>query len=231
MAVAAFLSSCSSEPVTIKEGEGFDFEGQNITVNLSAFSILSNDEEETSLIAPDGKIYLMVDTKASEDNYFMFLKDGETEIEAVDYTVAKYFLESGTDMLDPNKHELYLVDKSNTNYTVEIKSYGGDIATLAVGQLSDETTLTLHASMQEFVNSFNDGARISEVVQNFVPQDTTATDFIVETGMEITSDPIVKGLEISYIIDANTYECTSEFGIDKMTVTWSGDFIKSVVFE
>lgn len=231
IAFAAVLSSCSSEPTTIKEGESFAFSGQNITVNITSASVLSNDDLRSTIIAPTGKLYLKVDVKAEEDSYFLTVKDGEQEVEEVDYLIAKNFLDKSDDMMDPNKHKLYLVDASNANYSIEIKSYGDDLATLSVGQLQDNSTVSMNSTMTDFVGSFKEGARLSEVVQKFVPEGTVAYDYLSETGMEMTSDPIVKGLEIRYVIDQDTYECSSEFGIDEMTVTWSGNNIKSVVFE
>jgi len=231
IAAAGVLASCSSEPITANKGESFVFNDQNITIDFSSASILSNDDEKTTLIAPEGKVYLKLDIKAEEDNYFLSLKDGETEVEEVDYLWAKPFLEKSDDMFDPNKQKLYLVDMSNTNYKVEVKSFGDDLATLAVGQLNDEKTIELNASMLSFVNAFANGARLSEVMLKYLPEGAVIYDYLTETGMDVSADPIVKALEIEYVVDNNTYECSSEFGVEKMKVTWSGNMINKVVFE
>lgn len=228
---AGLLASCSSEPITITEGESFEFDGQNITVNLTAASVWSNADEKTTIIAPEGKLYLKVDAKAEEDSYFLSLKDGESDIEEVDYLIARDYVDRSDDIMDPNTSDLYLVDASNAGYTIEIKSYSDELATLSVGELTDESAVELNPSMLEFVALFKDGARLSEAVLQFLPEGASFYDYATEVGSDVPLDPIVSGVEIDYVVDNNTYECSSEFGVDDMTVQWSGDKIEKVIFE
>ncbi len=231
MMLTAVLSSCSSEPITVTEGESFAFDGQNITVNITSASIMNNDEKKMTIIAPEGKIYVRLDAEADDDSYFMSLKNGDAEVEEVDYLVAMNFVKKSDDIMDPNKSDLYLLDLNNADYTVEFKSYVDDLATLSVGELKDEATVAINPSMQEFLDSFKNAARLSEVVAKFIPEGASAYDYISEKGMDISADPMVTNLEIDYIANENTYECSDEFLIDNMTVTWSGSNIEKVVFE
>lgn len=231
MMLTAILSSCSSEPITVTEGESFTFDGQDITVNITSASIMNNDEKKMTIIAPEGKIYVRIDAEASDDSYFMSLKNGDAEVEEVDYLLAMNFVKKSDDILDPNKSDLYLLDLNNADYKVEFKSYSDELATLSVGELKDEGTVSINPLMQEFLDSFKDAARLSEVVAKFIPEGASAYDYISEKGMDISTDPMVTNLEIDYIANENTYECSDEFLIDNMTVTWSGSNIEKVVFE
>ncbi|NOQ76091.1 MAG: hypothetical protein GQ574_29065 [Crocinitomix sp.] len=231
MILTAVLTSCSSEPITVTEGESFVFDGIDITANITAASVMSNDEKKTTIIAPEGKIYVKLNAEAAEDAYFMTLKNGDEDVEVVDYLTAMNFVDRSDDMMDPNKSDLYLLDLNNTGYTVEFKSYVDDIATLSVGQLVDEGSIKINSSMLEFVASFKDGARLSEIVTNYIPEGASVYDYITEKGMDVPADPMVSNLEINYIADENTYECSDDFGVDHMTVTWSNDGIEKVVFD
>ncbi|MFT5820458.1 MAG: hypothetical protein ACI8ZM_001700 [Crocinitomix sp.] len=231
MILTAVLASCSSEPITVTEGESFEFDGVNITADIAAATIMSNDEEKTTIIAPEGKIYVKLNATADEDAYFMTLKDGDADVEEVDYLVAMDFVDESDDFMDSNKSDLYLLDLNNTGYTVEFKSYVDDIATLSVGQLVDEGAIKVNPSMLEFVASFKESSRLSEIVTNYIPQGASVYDYITEKGMDVPVDPMITNLVINYIVDENTYECSDDFGVDHLTVTWANDGIEKVVFD
>ncbi|MFT5822256.1 MAG: hypothetical protein ACI8ZM_003512 [Crocinitomix sp.] len=231
MLLTAVLASCSSEPMTITEGESFVFDGIDITVDITGAAIMSNDEKKTTIIAPEGKIYVKLNATAKDDAYFMSLKNGDVEVEEVDYFVAMNFVDRSDDIMDPNKSNLYLLDLNNTDYKVELKSYVDDLATLSIGQLVDESSIEINPSMLEFVASFKDGAKLSEIVANYIPEGASTYDYITEKGMDVPVDPTVSNLQINYIVDNNTYECSDDFGVDHMTVTWSNSGIEKVVFD
>lgn len=232
IAIALSLNSCTSEPVIIKQGETFAFDEQNLTVNLTCSSVMNNHDELSTIIAPEGKAYLKVDVKAENDTYFLSVKDGESEVTEVDYLIAKNFVDKiDVINMDPNKSKLYLVDISNANYKVHLKTYGDEIATLDVGQLEDKGADMINPAMLDFLIGFEDGTNLSTIVKQFIPMGADVYEYIFETGMDVPSDPIVKGLKISYASDKNTYKCTSEFGVDQLTVIWSGDAIEKVVFD
>lgn len=230
-AAGLFLASCSSEPpVEAKKGEKFTFDGKEMTVDFKASTVLVNEKEGETLIAPEGQIYLTVDISGNNPNFFSSLKDGEKELEAVDYLWAKPFLRAVDLMKGTDKSDLYLVDLNNANYTVEIKSYGDATATVKVGALKDEATVKINPKMIAFTKEFAEGGRVLEAAKKYVKSGVNVLDIATEGGEVPFGDPITKGMTIKSISNG-TYTCSTELGHDKVEITWEGDYITKIVME
>lgn len=230
IAVVGFLlTSCSSEPpVTIKKGTEFTFDGQKMTVDFKASTVLVNEEEQQTLVAPEGKIYVVVDVKAENSLYFAMLKEGEKEIEAVDFLVSGPFVRDLDISTSPDKSDLYLVDLANTNYAINIKSYGSELAALNLGKLKDEATVKVNERMKAFLKEFTEGGRILEAAKKYVASGVNPMDIATENGEMMFGDPVTKGLQIKHITADGTYICSTEFGFDSVEVTWDGDNISKI---
>ncbi len=227
-AIGLLLGSCSAEPpVTIKKGTEVTFDEQKMTVDFKASSVLVNEEEQVTLVAPEGKIYLLVDVKAADGAYFASLKDGDKEIEAVDFLVSGPFVRDLDITTSPDKSNLYLVD-ANGKYTIEIKSYGDAVGTLEVGALKDEATVKVSDRMKAFLNEFNEGGRILEAAKNYVKSGVNPYDITTENGGPMIGDPATQGLKISNIKADGTYVCSAEIWYDSVEVTWDGDNISKI---
>lgn len=227
-AVGLLLGSCSAEPpVTIKKGTEFTFDEQKMTVDFKASTVLVNEEEQQTLVAPEGKIYIVVDVKAADGNYFASLKEGDKEIEQVDFLVSKPFVRDLDITTSPDKSDLYLVD-ANGKYTIEIKSYGDAVATLNVDALKDEATVKVNARMNEFLNEFTEGGRILEASKKYVKSGVNPYDIATDNGEAMFADPVTKGLKITHITADGTYICSTEFGFESVEITWDGDNISKI---
>jgi len=231
-ATGVLLASCSSTPpVEIKKGTETAFDDQKITVDYKASSVLVNEEEQQTLVAPEGKIYLLVDVKAQNSNYFSSLKDGDTEIEAVDFLEAGPFVRDLDIATSPEKSDLYLVDLANANYTIEIKSYGDAVATLKVGKLKDEATVKINERMKAFQKEFAEGGRLVAAAKKYVKSGVNAMDIVLEDdGEPMFGDPIVTGLKIRYIKADGTYVCSVGSGLfETVEISWDGDHISKII--
>ncbi len=223
------LGSCSAEPpVTIKKGVESKFDDQKITVDFKASSVLVNEEEQQTLIAPEGKIYIVVDVKAENSNYFLSLKEGDKEIEQVDFLQAGPFVRDLDITSSPDKSNLYLVD-ANGKYTIEINSFGSEVATLEVGTLKDEATVKVSNRMKAFLNEFTEGGRILEAAKNYVKSGVDPMDITTENGQPMIGDPATQGLKITNIKADGTYVCSAELWYETVEVSWDGDNISKIV--
>ncbi|TSJ46269.1 hypothetical protein [Fluviicola chungangensis] len=228
-AVGLLLGSCTSEPpVSIKKGTETKFDDQKITVDFKASSVLVNEEEQQTLIAPEGKIYIVVDVKAENSNYFLSLKEGDKEIEQVDFLVAGPFVRDLDIATSPDKSNLYLVD-ADGKYTIEINSFGDASATLNVGVLKDEATVKVSDRMNAFLNEFAEGGRILEAAKNYVKSGVNPYDITTENGEPMFGDPATKGLQITNIKADGTYVCSAELWYESVEVSWDGDNISKIV--
>lgn len=229
-AVGLLLGSCSAEPpVKIKKGTEFTFDDQKVTVDFKASSVLVNEKEQQTLIAPEGKIYLLVDVKAGNSNYFASLKEGDKEIEKVDFLEAGPFVRDLDITTSPDKSDLYLVDLANAKYVVEIKSYGDAVATLDVGALKDEATVKVNDRMKAFLKEFTEGGRVLEAAKKYVKSGVSPYDIATEeNGEAMFADPVTKGLKITQITADGTYICSTEFGFESVEITWDGDNISRI---
>lgn len=229
-AVGLLLGSCSAEPpVTIKKGEEFAFDGQKMTVDFKASSVLVNEEDQQILIAPEGKIYLLVDVKGQNSSYFLSVKEGGKEIEAVDFLVSGSFVRDLDIATTPDKSELFLVDAKG-KYTIEIKSYGDAVATLDVSALKDEATVKVSDRMKAYVNEFTEGGRILEAAKKYVKSGVDPSDITTENGETMFGDPVTMGLQITNIKADGTYVCSgsSDSWYESIEVTWEGDNISKI---
>lgn len=223
------LGSCTSEPpVTIKKGTETKFDDQKITVDFKASSVLVNEEEQQTLIAPEGKIYIVVDVKAENSNYFLSLKEGDKEIEQVDFLEAGPFVRDLDISTSPDKSNLYLVD-ADGKYTIEIKSFGDASATLDVGVLKDEATVKVSDRMSAFLNEFTEGGRILEAAAKYVKSGVNPYDITTEDGQPMMGDPATQGLKITNIQADGTYVCSAELWYESVEVSWDGDYISKIV--
>lgn len=228
-ALVLLLGSCSTEPpVTIKKGTEFTFDEQKLTVDFKASTVLINEEEQQTLVAPEGKIYVVVDVKGENSNYFCSLKEGDKEIEAVDFLVSGPFVRDLDIATTPDKSNLYLVD-ANGKYTVEIKSYGDAVATLDLGTLKDEATVKVSERMKAFLNEFTEGGRILEAAKNYVKSGVNPYDITTENGAPMIGDPATQGLQITNIKADGTYVCSAALWYETVEVTWDGDNISKIV--
>ena len=228
-AIGLFLGSCSTEPpATIKKGTEFTFDEQKLTVDFKASTVLINEEEQQTLVAPEGKIYIIVDVKGENSNYFCSLKEGDKEIEAVDFLVSGPFVRDLDIATTPDKSDLYLVDAKG-KYTVEIKSYGDAIATLDLGTLKDEATVKVSDRMKAFMNEFTNGSGILKAAKNYVKEGVNPYDITTENGEAILGDPATAGLAITNIKADGTYVCSAEQWYNTIEVTWDGDNISKIV--
>ena len=229
LALGFLVGSCSSEPpVTIKKGQKSDFDGQEITVDFKASTVLVNEEDQQTLVAPEGKIYLLVDVKAVNGDYFASLKDGDKEVEKVDFLVSGPFVRDLDITSSPDKSDLYLVD-ANGKYTIEIKSYGDAVATLDLGTLKDEATVKINDRMKAFMNEFKDGSGILKATKNYVKDGVNPYDIVTENGQPILGDPATAGLSITNIKADGTYVCSAEQWYETIEVTWDGDYISKII--
>nr|WP_294859107.1 hypothetical protein [uncultured Fluviicola sp.] len=227
--VGLLLGSCSAEPpVTIKKGSEFTFDEQKMTVDFKASTVLVNEKEQQTLVAPEGKIYLLVDVKAGNSNYFASLKEGDKEIEKVDFLVSGPFVRDLDITTSPDKSDLYLVD-ANGKYTIEIKSYSDAVATLDAGTLKDEATVKVSERMNAFLKEFADGSGILKAANNYVKEGVNPYDITTENGESILGDPATAGLAIKNIKADGTYVCSTEQWYDSVEVTWDGDNISKIV--
>lgn len=223
------LGSCSTEPpVTIKKGEEFAFDEQKMTVDFKASSVLVSEKDQQTLIAPEGKIYLLVDVKGQNSNYFLSVKEGDKEIEQVDFLVSGSFVRELDIATTPDKSELFLVDAKG-KYTIEIKSYGDAIATLDVSALKDEAKVKVSDRMKAFVKEFADGGRIQETAKKYVKAGVDPFDITTEDGEQMFGDPVTSNLQITHIKADGTYVCSAEMWFDSIEVSWDGDNISKIV--
>lgn len=228
-AIGLLLGSCSAKPpVTIKKGTEITFDEQKMTVDFKASSVLVNEKEQQTLVAPEGKIYLLVDVKAADGSYFASLKDGDKEIEKVDFLVSQAFVRDLDITTSPDKSDLYLVD-ANGKYTIEIKSYGDAVGTLEVGALKDEATVKVSDRMKAFLNEFKDGSGVLKATKNYVKDGVNPYDIVTENGQPILGDPATAGLSITNIKADGTYVCSAEQWYETIEVTWDGDYISKIV--
>lgn len=228
--VGLLLGSCSAEPpVTIKKGEEFAFDDQKITVDYKASTVLVSEKDQQILIAPEGKIYLLVDVKGQNSNYFLSVKEGDKEIEQVDFLVSGSFVRDLDIATTPDKSELYLVDAKG-KYTIEIKSFGDAVATLDVASLNDEATVKISDRMKAFVNEFNEGGRILEAAKKYVKSGVDPNDITTENGEAMFGDPVTMGIQITQIKADGTYVCApqNESWFESFEVTWDGDNISKI---
>lgn len=228
-AVGLLLGSCSAEPpVTIKKGTEFTFDEQKMTVDFKASTVLVNEKEQQTLIAPEGQIYVVVDVKGENSNYFLSVKEGDKEIKEVDFLVAGPFVRDLDIATSPDKSNLYLVD-ANGKYTIEIKSYGDATATLDMGALKDEATVKVSDRMKAFLGEFSEGGRILEAAKNYVKDGVDPYNITTENGQPMFGDPATKGLAITNIKADGTYVCSAELWYKSVEVTWDGDYISKIV--
>ena len=227
------LGSCSSpEPVSMKKGEEFTFDEQKMTVDFKASTVLVNEKEQQALIAPEGKIYVLVDVTAKSDTYFLIAKESDKELEAVDYMLSKPFVRDLDITSSPDKSELYLVD-AKADLTIEVKSFSDETASMKTGALKDEATVKVNEKMKAFVNEFTEGGRILEAAKKYVKDGVDPANITTENGEPMFGDPITKGLTISNIsADGTTYTCTVETGMfETVQVTWEGDYISKITIQ
>jgi hypothetical protein len=229
VAVAGLLlGSCTATPpVSIKKGTETAFDGQKVTVDFKASSVLVNEEEQQTLIAPEGKIYVVVDVKAENGDYFLNVKEGDKEVEAVDFLVAGPFVRDLDLTTSPDKSNLYLLDV-NGKYTIEVDSYGDATATLDMGTLKDEATVKVSDRMKAFLNEFTEGGRILEAAKKYVKEGVNPYDITTENGQPMIGDPATQGLSISNIKADGTYVCSAELWYETVEVTWDGDHISKI---
>lgn len=228
-AMSLFLGACSSEPpVTVKKGAEFTFDGQKLTVDYKASTVLVNEKDQHVLIAPEGKMYLLVDVKGQNSSYFASLKEGDKAVEVVDYLVSGPFLRDLDIETSPDKSDLYLVDAKG-KYTIEIKSYSDEVASLSV-TLKDEATVKINEKMRAFVKEFADGGRILEAAKKYVKSGVKPSDITTDqNGKSLFGDPITKGLKIESIKPDGTYVCSAEMWYESVEVTWDGDTISKIL--
>ncbi len=233
--IGLFLGSCSSSSsssATADLGKEFTFDEQKMTVDVKASTVLVNEKEQTTLVAPEGKIYLIVDVKGQNSSYFASLKDGETELEEVDFLIAGPFVRDLDLATTPDKSMLFLVDIKNANYSVYIKSYGDESVSIKVGALKDESTVKVTEKMKAFANEFAAGGRILEAAAKYVKEGVNAADITSENGAPMMGDPITQGLTISNILADGTVVYDIETGLfEKVNVTWEGDNIIKITVE
>lgn len=229
VAVAGLLlGSCTeTPPVSIKKGTEVTFDEQKMTVDFKASSVLVNEEEQQTLIAPEGKIYVVVDVKAENGDYFLSVKEGDKEVEEVDFLVAGPFVRDLDLTTSPDKSNLYLLNV-NGKYTIEVKSYTDAIATLDMGTLKDEATVKVSDRMKAFLNEFKDGSGVLKATKNYVKDGVNPYDIVTENGESILGDPATAGLQITNIKADGTYVCSSEQWYDTIEVTWDGDYISKI---
>lgn len=226
--VGLFLGSCTeTPPVSIKKGTEVTFDEQKMTVDFKASSVLVNEEEQQTLIAPEGKIYVVVDVKAENGDYFLSVKEEDKEVEEVDFLVAGPFVRDLDLTTSPDKSKLYLLDV-NGKYTIEVKSYADATATLDMGTLKDEATVKVSDRMKAFMNEFKDGSGVLKATKNYVKDGVNPYDIVTENGESILGDPATAGLRITNIKADGTYVCSSEQWYDTIEVTWDGDHISKI---
>ncbi len=229
-ATSVILASCSAEPpVALKKGTETTFDNQKVTVDFKASSVLVNEEEQQTLVAPEGKIYLLVDVKAENGNYFSMLKDAGKEVEEVDFLEAGPFVRDLDIATSPDKSNLYLVDLANTNYELELKSFVDLTATLKVGKLKDEATVKVSERMKAYMKEFVESGRIAEAAKKYVKSGVDVSSIVLENGEPMFGDPITKGLKIRYIKQDGTYVCSTELGFETVEISWDGDNISKIV--
>ena len=230
--IGLFLGSCSSsssESATADLGKEFTFDDQKMTVEVKASTVLVNEKEETTLVAPEGKIYLIVDVKAKNSSYFASLKDGETELEEVDFLIAGPFVRDLDIATTPDKSMLFLVDASNANLTVNIKSFGDASTDIKVGKLKDEATVKVIDNMKAFLKDIESTGRVLEAAKKYVKDGVNPMDIATENGEPMFGDPVTQGVTIRNIVEGNTYICNVETGIfETIAVTWEGDKIVQI---
>lgn len=226
MAVGLFLGSCSSTPpVKIKKGEEFTFDDQKMTVDFKASTVLVSEEDQQVLVAPEGKIYLVVDVKGQNSMYFASLKEGDKEIEKVDFLIAGPFIRTlGIESAD--KSDLYLVDAKG-KYTIEIKSFGDATASVDIS-LKDEATVKISDRMKAFMKEFEEGSGILAASKNYVKSGVNPFDIVTDNGGMMLGDPATHGLKIVKIKADGTYVCSAETWYETIEVTWDGDNISNI---
>lgn len=231
--IGLFLGSCSSpEPVNGELGKEFAFDDQKLTVQVKASTVLVNEEAQTTLVAPEGMIYLLVDIMGKTPTYFASLKDGDKELEEVDYLVAKDFVRKLDLTTSPDQSMLFLVDASNANYIVDIKGYGDATASVKVGALKDESTIKMTPNMSAFAAEFAEGGRVLEAAKKYVAEGVDPASITSENGEPMIGDPITQGLSVTGITADGIVTYDVETGLfEKVIVTWANDKITKITVE
>lgn len=221
-----FLGSCSSTPpVKIKKGAEFAFDDQKMTVDFKASTVLVSEKDQQVLVAPEGKIYLIVDVKGKNSFYFASLKEGDKDIEKVDFLISGPFVRD-LPIETADRSDLYLVDVKG-KYTIEIKSFGDETASLEVS-LKDEATVKISDPMKAFIKEFEEGSGILAATKKFVKDGVNPFDIVTDNGGMMLGDPATHGLKITNIKADGTYVCSAETWYETIEVTWDGDNISKI---
>ncbi len=229
IAAGLFLGSCSTSsepPVKIKKGEEFTFDGQKMTVDFKASTVVVSEEDQQVLVAPEGKIYLLVDVKGQNSMYFASLKEGDKEIEKVDYLESGAFVRK-LPIETPDKSDLYLVD-ANGKYSIEIKAFGDGVSASLNVTLKDEATVKVSDRMKAFLKEFENGSGILAASKNYVKSGVNPFDIVTDNGGMMLGDPATHGLKITNIKADGTYVCSAEVWYETIEVTWDGDNISKI---
>jgi len=214
--IATLISCGSKAPVEGKLDSTMKIGEMDVIVKAYTSSILSNDKKQTSIVAPEGKTYMVVSVESTNDNYFPKVTENGKEIEKVDYSYTMDFIEK-TDKIKTN---VYLIDESNkTELKFEIKDYGNNKGSIKLEGLADKTDRTANEKMLAFVNEYKSPINLLDGIKKYTGKDVY--DIVKERGEEVPTSPMTKNLKIEYVSkDGSYYKCRGESLSSILLETW-----------
>lgn len=226
--LSAMMVGCSgSGPVKGELGKPIEIDGNKITVKAGSYSILSDDTDEISLVAPEDKVYLKLSFASSDQSFFTSLFNGETELEPVDgMMVADYTL-----LTENLSESIFLIDKNTDSLKVKIKDYGDNVGEISVTDFSDQSDRKVSDKMLAFQKDFDNPIGILDAIQKYTSKDVYS--IVSQKGVETPFNPKTRELKFRYVgKDGNYFECqATSLGKVKLEVWWENDEIVKAVFE
>lgn len=229
IALLSSLISCSSEPVAVKVGETLDIDGKQLTIEtIEQRKILVNDDKQSVSIAPEGKHYLYCRIHNPDDK-MIFIKafkgDEKLDQEDLPYDFTK---EIGSGY----EEAIYLVNDGD-KIQFSLKTPGDMIYNITDTDFPNKDDRQIMPKMQELMAKYADGTHLLTPLKDFIAVDNVY-EIAKDRGSELTSSPLVKGMEITYLSkDGMTYQTKSNFlGADLYSdIQWKGDHIVAFSFQ
>lgn len=228
IALLSSLISCSSEPVVVKVGKTFDIDGNQLTIEtIEQRKILVNDDKQSVSVAPEGKHYLYcrIHNPADEMIFIKALK-GDEKLDEED------MLYDFTKEIGSGYNEaIYLVNNGD-KVQFSLKTPGDRIYNIADTDFPNKDDRQITPKMQELMAKYADGTHLLTPLKDFIAVENVY-EIVKERGSELTSSPLVKGMEVTYLSkDGTTYQTKSNFlGADLYSeIKWDGEHIVAFTF-
>ncbi len=219
--LATLLVSCggSSESVMIEVGKEFEVKGKKLKIEkIKATTILSNDEQKVSILAPEGKQYVYFEL-SNPDDVMVFIKaesDGE-KIEVVDdmRLALDFSHEVGTGFQDA----YFLVDEGQ-DIEFSITTPSSDTYKVAKTDLKIENDREILPEMKELLTKYSEPTNLLKPLELYV--EGKPIRLAKEKGELVPTSPLTKDMIIDYVFPDGQKYLTSTGGLisTKDEITW-----------